>query len=135
MKRVLLAAALCVLALAGCDTFRGWMGMPTNDKPVVKVINGQISVSPDPLEFARGRRDVVIIWTLDDSATGFRFADADGIRVEKPQREFDNARVIGNGRQFQVINRNTMPGTYKYTINLIGPNGRVALDPTIVNME
>lgn len=109
--------------------------MPTHDKPVVTVTNGRISVSPDPLEFGRGQRDVVIIWTLDDSAAGFRFADANGINIGNPQREFDNARVIGNGRQFQVLNRNTRPGTYKYTINLVGPNGPVALDPTIVNME
>jgi hypothetical protein len=110
--------------------------MANHDRPVVKVTNGEISVSPDPIEFARGRRDVVIIWSLDDSAAGFRFEDTGGIRVEDPKREFDGGRVIANGRQFQLINRNTVPGRYKYTINLIAPDGsRRSKDPTIVNQE
>lgn len=133
MKRVLFAAALFALALSGCDTMRGWFGMGTNEKPVVTVTNGRIDVSPEPLEF-RGRGEVVITWKLDDSAAGFQFT-SDGIRIEDRKGEFVDFRVTPNGKQFQVKNKNTVAGTYKYTIHLRGPNGPVVLDPTIINME
>jgi hypothetical protein len=133
MKRALLVATLSAVLLAGCDTIRGWFGMPTNERPVVTVRNGQVSVSPEPLTF-RQRGAVVIIWELD-AESGFRFADRTGISIADPRGEFDDAKAIANGRKFQVRNKNSMKGRYKYTINLQGPTGPISHDPFIVNAE
>ena len=146
MKRILLAVSLCALVLSGCDTMRGWFGMPTNDKPIVSVTNGQVSVSPDPLEFPGDRQAVVIVWSLDEAAVnaGFTFAGArKGVKIERQvdgipkdiAREFDQDMVIGNGKKYQLRNRNTGAGKYKYSITVVAPGGRELppLDPFIVN--
>lgn len=114
--------------------------MAANDKPVVTVKNGQIDVVPEPLKFTREQRNVNIIWRLD--TPGFVFV-ADGIRIDgeqvagglrRDQNEIVECRVVANGRQFMCLNKNTRPGTYKYTIRLQGPDGRVIeRDPTIFN--
>ena len=133
MKRILIAAAVLSLLLAGCDFFKRGTGM-SNEHPVVSVTNGTITVSPDPITF-RSRGAVVIVWSLDDSAAAFKFDDARGISVADTKGEFDDQRVIAQGRKFQVRNKNSIAGRYKYTINLRGPNGPVSLDPLIVNAE
>jgi hypothetical protein len=143
MKRVLLATALCAFALSGCDTLRRWMGMPSNDKPTVTIVNGLPSVDPEPLEFPRHRRNVTIVWHLDDATARFV---SDGIRIDgevvpgRPpdprQTEVVDCRVVGNGSKFQCKNKNSRPGTYKYTIRVRLADGRVVeKDPSIVNMQ
>lgn len=144
MKRLLLAAVLCLAALSGCDTFRGFLGMATHDKPTVHVVNNQITVEPDPLRFSRDQRNVTIIWRLEDGSP-FTFA-TDGIRIDgevKPgmppdprQTEIVEGRRTADGRQFVFLNRNSRPGTYKYTVRLVGPGGQtIEKDPSIVNMQ
>lgn len=151
MKRFLLVAALCVLALSGCDTLRGFFGMPTNENPVVSVTNNQISVSPDPLLFTRPG-NVQITWTLDPSAVaaGFRFSDPGrGIRIDgervsgqppvptpESRGQFERAELLGPARdRYRLHFKNNRPGRheYKYTIILIGPNGEISKDPAIIN--
>lgn len=143
MKRVLLATALCALALSGCDTLRERLGMGTNQKPVVSLISGQISVDPEPLKFARDQRNVTIIWRLDDAS--LRFVPDSGVRIDaevtpgRPpdprQQEVVDCRVVGDGRQFQCLNKNSRPGTYKYTVRVRRSDGTVVeKDPSIVNM-
>jgi hypothetical protein len=145
MKRVLLAAALCALALSACDTLRARLEMPTNEKPVVNVVNGVISVDPDPLRFRRDHGAVVIIWEIAASEQ-IRFAD-DGITIDGefvdgqlrkgPSDEFVEFKKLGDGRKFQVRNKNSRKGSYKYTVKLLGPGDRPLppFDPAIVNME
>jgi hypothetical protein len=149
MKRNLFAAALCALALSACDVLRGGLGMPTHERPVVTISNGVISVDPNPLRFARGHGNVNIIWKVETA--GHRFA-ARGIVIDgevsdgsrdvrpgvplKPQDEIVDCRPLGND-QFQCLNKNRRPGIFKYTIRVIGPDGRELppLDPAIINME
>lgn len=150
MKRVLLLAALCVLALSGCDVLRGAFGMPTNDRPVVKLVGSQVSVDPPTLHFRSSQGAVPIRWTLDGPA-GAKFADdgiviegevTDGTREVRPnlplnrqQREVVDCRIQPGGRDFMCLNRNTRPGVYKYTVKLIAPDGTrlPPLDPMLVN--
>lgn len=149
MKRVLLAAALCALALSGCDTMKGWFGMPSNDKPVVVIENGRVArVNPDPLEFRREQGTVVITWTLEDAAfaAGFRFAGpGKGVKIDRQEQgpprdiavEFSDAAVIARGQKFQLKNRNSGKGTFKYSVTVVAPDGRELppFDPRIVNIE
>lgn len=146
MRRVLLAAALCAVALSGCDSLRHLFRMPTNNDPVVIILNGKIhAVDPDPLQFTNKGQEKVIIWSLEDDAfrAGFRFADATkGIKIERqtngpPQdigREFTGHEVLGQGKKFRVKNKHSDEGTYKYSVRIIDPNGNEQLlDPFIVN--
>lgn len=113
--------------------------MPTSDKPVVRVVNGRPTVDPDPLQFRPDQRNVLIVWRLEDSP-GFKFT-ADGIRIDgeqtaaglRPQAEIVDGRLTANGQQFIWLNKNSRPGTYKYTIRLEGPGGVVEKDPSIIN--
>ena len=150
MKRVLWLAALCVLALSGCDSLRGAFGMPTNDRPVVLLANGQISVDPPTLNFRNSQGAIPVRWKLDAPA-GAKFADngivfegevTDGTRevrrnlsLNRQQTEIVDCRIQPGGREFMCLNRNTRPGVYKYTVNLIAPDGTrlPPLDPMLVN--
>jgi hypothetical protein len=151
MKRLLFAIAIFALAISACDVLRGGLGMPTNDKPVVTVSSsGTITVDPDPLRFERRHGVVVITWELADNSP-FRFKGPEpgrpaGIHIDreegKPGRddrhidaEFSGGQVIANGRKFQLTNRVSRGGTYKYSIRLVGPGGEVKLDPAIINIE
>lgn len=112
--------------------------MPANDKPVVRVINGQPTVEPDPLRFQVHPQNFMIIWRLE--APGFKFTE-DGIRIDgeetptglRPQDEFLDGHVTANGEQFVWLNKNSRPGKYKYTIRLRGPGGVIEKDPSIFN--
>ena len=112
--------------------------MAAHDKPVVRVVNGQPTVDPDPLQFPVHQRNVTIVWRLE--APGFVFT-ADGIRIDgeetaaglRPQTEIVDGRLTANGQQFVWLNKNTRPGKYKYTIRLQGPGGVVEKDPSIIN--
>lgn len=113
--------------------------MPAHDKPVVRVVNGQPTVDPEPLTFRKEQRNVTIVWKLEDSP-GFTFTE-DGIGIDgevtatglQPQDEIVEGRRTANGEQFVWRNKNSRPGTYKYTIRLQGPDGVVKRDPTIIN--
>lgn len=113
--------------------------MPDNDKPVVRVVNGQPTVDPDPLKFPPHKRNVTIVWRIENSP-GFEFT-TDGIHIEgeetaaglRPQTEIVDGRVTANGQQFVWLNKNSRPGKYKYTVRLKGPAGVVEKDPSIVN--
>jgi hypothetical protein len=146
MKRLLWTAALCVFALAGCDSLRERLGMPTSAKPEVDVVNGVPTVDPEPLTFHR-ERNVMIKWTLK-AGLPFVFVDADGIRIDgedvpgQPrnprQTEIVDCRVVAGGKQFQCLNKNSLPGRheYKYTVRLKGTDGRIIeKDPSIVNAQ
>lgn len=113
--------------------------MASPDKPVVSVIGDQPSVDPEPLRFRRSQRNVTIIWRLE--TPGFVFT-SDGIRIDgevvgggvQPQAEIVDGRLTANGRQFVWLNKNTRPGTYKYTIRVQAPGGPVLeKDPSIIN--
>lgn len=125
--------------------------MASDQNPVVNVVSGSASVQPDPLRFRRDQRAVVITWEIA-AGSPFRFKRAEpgrpgGIHIDsesgKPGRdaqhidaEFHGGQVIADGRRFQIVNRNSRAGTYKYSVRLVGPgNVELTLDPAIINME
>jgi hypothetical protein len=133
----LLAIFLAALALIGLFRLRrGTLDMPTNEKPVVNVVNGAVSVDPDPLRFRRDRGAVVIVWEIASSEP-WRFVEGKGIDVKDPGGEFEDARVIADGRKFQIKNKNSIRRTYKYAITVrnTATGQTVTLDPAIINME
>jgi hypothetical protein len=125
--------------------------MATDENPVVNVVNGVASVQPDPLRFRRDRGAVVITWEVAAGSL-FRFKRIQpgrpgGIHIDsesgRPGRdaahidaEFHGGNVIADGRKFQLVNRNSRAGSYKYSVRLIGPgNVELTLDPAIINMD
>jgi hypothetical protein len=143
MNRITWVAALLAVAMAGCAKMER-SAAPAADKPVVSVSGTRISVDPEPLRFTRASgNNITIIWRIADGQP-FRFAGANGIRIDgeqvaggvrREQTEIVECRVTGNGKQFLCLNRNTRPGTYKYTINLETSEGKALppFDPQIIN--
>ena len=144
MKRVSLLAALLTFALAGCAQFYLLFGKASNETPVVVVAGGMVkAVEPDPLRFKRGNTDVTITWQLDSA---YRFAangiviDGETTRDPKGKPEPRQAEIVNCERQsntrFTCLNRNTRPGTYKYTVRIETADGKPLppLDPSIFNM-
>jgi len=153
MRKILLAAALVAIALAGCSTPTSYdrTAMDIFANAVVRVVNNRIEVSPDPILVTRPGV-AKITWTLDASAVaaGFRFADVNrGIKIERGSRierdarggppkavdsatEFEQPNSLGT--QFTLVFRNSRPGRheYKYSITLEGPT-TLTIDPMIVN--
>jgi hypothetical protein len=137
-----MASAVLALVLSGCRSLPERHAMPTSERPVVSVVNGQIVVDPEPLTFRPHQRNVMIVWRLNDPS--FSFDGARGITIDgefTPGRPLDtgqtqvvNCRPGPDARQFTCLNKNEQAGkTYKYTVRLVGPNGRVERDPFIVN--
>lgn len=144
MKRVSLLVALLTFVLAGCAQFYLLFGKASNETPVVAVAGGMVkAVDPDPLRFKRGNTDVTITWQLDSA---YRFA-ANGIVIDgeitldpKGKPDPRQAEIVNCERKtatrFTCLNRNTRPGTYKYTVRIETADGKAlpAWDPSIVNM-
>ncbi len=145
MKRVSLLAASLALALTGCAQLYLLLGKASNETPVVVVAGGVVkAVDPDPLRFKRGNTDVTITWQLDSA---HRFA-ANGIVIDgeitrdpKGKPDPRQTEIVNCARQkdtrFTCQNRNTRPGTYKYTVRIETADGKPLppFDPVIVNME
>jgi hypothetical protein len=88
------------------------------------------------IEFRRNDRDRFIYWTLD-GPHGYEFR-ADGIFIPENKGEFDLFKVLANGREYRVRNRNTRSGQYKYTVHVVNERAAGApvqceLDPRIHN--
>jgi len=160
MKKWRVAIAVCVLALAGCASYRGVPSLDERSRPQVTVRDGRIVVSPEILYFFPEERDVAIVWQLPrDSKYRFptdqsvskepgiviegRLADrvlrgaagADSVALER-QDEIVDCKVGGDGLEFTCLNRHRRPGVYKYTIRVVVPGSRDVLvrDPPFVNM-
>lgn len=145
MKRVLLAVLIGV-GLSGCTPFKRFFDVPSNETPVVVVANGVVTaVDPDPLRFSNEQGQVTIYW---QTPTGYRFAARNGIFIDglqsggqggKPdpsQNEVVECRPANTAlTEFSCVNRNSKPGTYKYTVNLETVDGKPLkpFDPTIIN--
>jgi hypothetical protein len=152
MKRLLLlAAAFSAALLSGCSLLSKVV-LPPPDKPEVLIVDGSISVLPEPLRF-KTRGATVIVWSLPSGyafpANGIVFEgeivsplpiDAprreqqETIRVNRAQQEIVDCKPIANNTKFQCLNKNTRPGEYKYTVRVL-ENGRPLkpLDPHLYN--
>lgn len=145
MKRVLLAL-LIGAGLSGCAPFNRFFNIASNETPVVVVANGEVKeVTPDPLRFSNDQGRVTIYW---QAPTGYRFAAKTGIfingeliggargKLEPTQNEVVECGPANAERsEFFCVNRNSRPGTYKYTVNLETADGKPLkpFDPTIIN--
>lgn len=159
MKKWSLLVAVCVMALAGCASYRGVPPLEERSRPQVTVRDGRIVVSPEILFYFPEERDVSIVWQLTrDSKYRFptdqtivkepgvviegrladrvlRGAGPDSVALEK-QDEIVNCVVRKDGLEFTCLNRHRQRGVYKYTIRLVVPGSRDSLvrDPPLVNM-
>jgi len=76
----------------------------------------------------------LIYWQIDQvTAPGYTFPNNGIALPSSASSEFPDCHPIQGGKVFFCSDRNTRPGTYKYTINLIGPRPVPALDPTVRN--
>ena len=136
---VAVVAVAGVFALEGCQnmTLSGTSALATtcdqtNCHITVYVTPaGGLRVDKDPLAITK--RNINVQWDIDQDTSGdYKFADTEGIRfASDPSGQF-NCNVTGNGKKFLCAAKNTVPGDYKYSIKLIGPN-TITLDPTIKN--
>lgn len=145
MKRVLLAVLIGV-GLSGCVSFNRFFDIPSNQTPVVAVVNGEIrEVTPDPLRFSNDQGRLTIYW---QAQAGYRFSAKNGISI-------DGERIGGAGgkldpmqneivecqparedlTEFSCVNRNSRPGIYKYTVRMETTEGKPLkpFDPSIYN--
>lgn len=144
MRRVL-CTGLAALALSGCAQFNLIFHLPSDATPVVRVGKQQITaVDPDPLRFRKGDQNVRITWQLEWSSP-YRFAP-NGIVIDGellpgkdakpvPQTEIVECSANADRTQFSCVNKNTRPGTYKYTVRVVTVDGKALppFDPSIVN--
>ena len=145
MKRLLLAVLIGV-ALSGCAQFNRIFNIASNETPLVVVANGEVKeVTPDPLRFSNERGKVTIYW---QAPSGYRFSAKNGIfingeliggprgKLEPNQNEVVECGPANAERsEFSCFNRNSRPGTYKYTVNLETAEGKPLkpFDPSIIN--
>lgn len=136
MHKNIVVFALAV-ALAGCaghhpgDKSIGARALDSRNPGVQVVDEKFIVVDQEPLYFGRGAKDVVITWQLPADSK-YRFPK-DGISIRNAGEEFVRCHPEQNGLRFACVNRNTKPGTYKYSIAVEGTPAVQPLDPTIVN--
>ncbi len=124
MKRLLLLAAALSAALLGGCSLLSKVVLPPADKPEVLIVDGSISVLPEPLRF-KTRGATVIVWSLPSQET---------IRVNRAQQEIVDCKPIANNTKFQCLNKNSRPGEYKYTVRVLKDGQPLKpLDPHIYN--
>lgn len=145
MKRILLAVLIGV-GLSGCTSFNRYFDLPSNETPVVAVVNGEVkNVTPDPLHFSNDQGRLTIYW---QAQAGYRFAAKNGISIDgermdgadgRPnptQNEIVECRPAREDlTEFSCVNRNSRPGKYKYTVRMETMEGKPLkpFDPTIIN--
>ena len=99
----------------------------------VSVVNGVISVVPDPIEVGPGK-DSKLTWTLDNDAekAGWRFT-GNGIDIAGNNGEFDTPEQKDGGKKFKWNDKNRNKLSYKYTVNLVNGAQTLSKDPAIQN--
>jgi len=88
-----------------------------------------IRVAPDPIVVKKGQAST-IRWNV----TGRWQFDRDGIYVHQAGKAFVGHERASDGRTFTIQVNHGEAATWKYDVNLIGPDGaKCQLDPTVVN--
>jgi hypothetical protein len=147
MKHRVAVAALLLLAAASFG-----INAQQVTVTVTATAGGDITVDPDPVTVT-GKGPGVIRFQLQGS--GFSFVERTpggqrGIHIDREvvsatdlrargeganQREIGPCERVENGRAMNCPNRHSRAGVFKYTVNLLGPNGQPLKpkDPIIVN--
>ena len=141
MNKSIFLVAVLVLALVGCQGRFGIDGglnpsglcdTPKTHCINVYIIGGAIKVDIDSL-YVYGPNHK-IYWVLDPGTTnGYLFPNNGIVMPNNPNPEFPGCQAIQNGFMYFCNDLNTKSGSYKYTINLTGPQPVPALDPSILN--
>jgi hypothetical protein len=147
IARILIAAVVVSIALAGCASIERGTGSATAGATKkcmsvadpcgvkVSVSGGRIGVDYDIVEVGPGVQPI-IVWTLADDTynAGYRFDSTKGIDLSKAAPGIFNCRSHAADKVFFCTNTPRGPGKYKYDINLVaGPSGPLTLDPYIIN--
>ncbi len=143
MTKLNLFSAVCCLMLAGCAQMPGTSYKPPLDARTLKCDSAKcavqvavqcyayvfcyISAEYDVIEVRPGNAPE-ITWQV--ATPGYTFSE-NGIAIADGG-EFD-CRPTEGRRRFVCNNKHSKPGTYKYTITLIGFPFVFPLDPWIVN--
>ena len=146
--RTLLCAAALGFALSGCAWIHGTFGGESagaaaarydgprcDQSPCrvrVHVADCRIRVMPERLGVRKGLRRATIEWRIEDP--GYTFA-RDGIVFgdKEAARVFHGERMAARDT-FTVVDENTGPGEYKYTVRVERDGKACApLDPVVIN--
>ena len=140
--RTFLSAAVCGFVLLGCAY--PWPRVASTADCTGNACRVAVSVEeldsrgcvpdaiPDTLN-VRARGAVVITWEFDTASEykGYRFPNDGIVFVDASQFE---CALAEQGKKFVCTDKNTSPGSYKYTINVInGPARCTPRDPSVVN--
>ena len=95
-----------------------------------------IAVTPDPIPIGHNNHGPEIHWDINTPA--YTFAPVpNGIVITSPPPppgEFFNPTLSSNGTKYILKDKNSMPQTYKYTVNLLHDGSACApKDPSIMN--
>ena len=140
-RRLLIASALLSTLLAGCSVHYhhtkpcapcssgGGKGDPL--RPMVQVVNGEISVDQEVLRFTKDQVNVTITWTLP---AGYSFP-ANGVAFERAAaKEIVECQRGRSPQEFTCRNVHSRPGVYRYGINVNeGDTPLKPLDPFVMN--
>ncbi len=85
-------------------------------------------MNAETIEVTRGNSPK-ITWELMNSNYTF---PTNGIVITNGGTEF-SCHAEANGRKFSCNNRHTVPGRYKYTVNVTGSPAVPPLDPFVAN--
>lgn len=92
--------------------------------------SGKLVCDPDPLK-AEGQNVHI---KFEISAQGYRFPDSGAIVVHGGSGQFPEPSVTSNATCAKLKDKNTEPGSFKYDVHLLDPDGRpVVIDPIIEN--
>ena len=136
-KKLWFCTTLVSIGLLGCESMPKALALGCNPgicKVEVTVVDCKVSVQPDPLRVPLPRGAKNIHW--DIVSKDYVFA-ANGIVIDKPDREFDAVESKEAGTKFIWHDKHTKKGEYKYSVNVIrtGVNPKVCptFDPLIAN--
>jgi len=140
--RASLSIAVAAIAAAGCQTIAPTAGGSCNQHEchVGITVNDCVIQPPDPDPIGIFAKNVEIHWDL--KTVGYTFAPIDprdpskgGIAFKgDTQNQFDNPKLVNQDTKFIWHDKNTVPGTYRYTVRVMqGAAACPPLDPSIIN--
>lgn len=133
-------AALASIGLLGCAATQtqGLQTVGCNPggvcKVTVTVVDCSITLDPNDLSvpLPRGRKQ--IHWDIAGSDYVFAY---NGIVIRDMGGDFDQPELSGDGKKFKWGNKHTVPGEYKYSVNVVktglNPANCPTHDPRILN--
>lgn len=95
----------------------------------VSVVNGQVVLSPDPLQVGDGH-NVLLTWTI--ATPGWTFAE-DAVVIDNNDGEFDDLEVSSDRKVAHETDKDDNAQSYKYSVSLTDGSNTITADPAIQN--